>query len=180
MKTWLRLTLVTMSVGGGFTGFLLPLHSLLHSEVHSAANTSLLLLFLVMFAFVTASGLLFVYDSKRTMPLLIALAIQIPWISNEVLVYKFSTGAHFVLNMGSPEEVGKSLYLGIDSLLGSTFSFTFNSSQEMPFRIGINLVALLMVILLIKATPKTSDAAKTPTAPADTNIEPVKPEIGQS
>jgi hypothetical protein len=79
MKPWLRLTLITATVGGGFTGIAVTVQALLNPQ-----NQSPLLLmgfFLALFTYVTVSGLIFVQNPERKRPLIAALAIQIPWIS---------------------------------------------------------------------------------------------------
>ena len=60
MKPWLRLTLITMTVGGGFAGFVSTLQSLFNSLRASTLNLLLTVVFMGLYAFVTASGLLFV------------------------------------------------------------------------------------------------------------------------
>jgi len=102
MKTWLRLTLITMTVGGGFAGVILTIQSLLDSGSRGPVHLVLLAGFLALYAFVTACGLLFVHDPSRLRPLLVALAIQIPWVSTPLVVYKFAAGSHVVLTVGGP------------------------------------------------------------------------------
>ena len=94
MKTWLRLTLITMTVGGGFAGVLITCHSLVHSEGQGLPYLVIMAAFLTLYTLVTASGLLFVHDPRRVQPLFAALAIQIPWISSPLIVYKVAAGFH--------------------------------------------------------------------------------------
>src|SRR6516225_2116906 len=91
MKTWLRLTLVTVTVGGGFTGVAITLQALLSPQQQPLAYI-LLLAFLALFAFVTASGLIFVHNPQRTALLVPAIALQIPWVSSPLIAYKFAAG----------------------------------------------------------------------------------------
>ena len=151
MKTWLRLVLITMTTGGGFTGVVLTFQSLFHSE-----HWFVFLVFLFFYVFVTISGLWFVYDPRKTRPLIVALAIQIPWISTPLVVYKFAAGLHAVISVGAPREAGNiGVHLGGELLLGS--SFRFSVSQDTPCTIGINLSALLLLVLLWQSiqTPKS-------------------------
>ena len=167
MKTWLRLTLITITVGGGFTGVLVTYASLFHSTDHRIVYYVLMTGFLALYGFVIASGLLFVHDPRRIRPLIAALAIQIPWISTPLFVYKFTAGFYAVLTIGGPREVGNvGLYFGGESLLGNTFKFAFN--QDIPWDIGINLWALMLVILVWRSV-RTSETVSQPipSAPAD-------------
>src|SRR5689334_8995854 len=106
MKTWLRLALITMTVGGGFTGIVLTLGLLFHSEDPGLLHLVLIIVFLALYIFVVASGLLFVCDPQRTRPLLAALAVQVPWISTPLIVYKFAAGLHTVVAVGPAQEPG--------------------------------------------------------------------------
>ena len=101
MKTWLRLTLITMTVGGGFAGVLLTLSSLFNSQSRGVTYLIFVVGFLAMFLFVMASGLLFVHDPRRVRPLLAALTMQTPWISTPLLVYKFAAEFHLAVSIGS-------------------------------------------------------------------------------
>jgi len=163
MKTWLRLTLITMTVGGGFAGVLITGHSLVHSEGQGLPYLVIMAAFLTLYTLVTASGLLFVHDPRRVQPLFAALATQIPWISSPLIVYKVAAGFHAVLTIGSPEEVGTfGVHFGAEALLGSMFSFVFCSAKT-PWSIGVNLFALLLLVLLWKSA-RTSDPVMQPIA----------------
>lgn len=160
MKTWLRLTLITMTVGGGFTGVVFTvvgLHSYFSSQNQKPFNLLVLLLFLMLNAGVTASGLLFVHDPRRTQLLVAALAIQVPRISSPLVAYKFATGLEFVLSVGGPAKAeDPGVHLGWNFFFGSSWAFSF--LQEHPFSVGINLSALAMLILLVRS-------ARTPASP---------------
>ena len=147
MTTWLRLTLITITIGGGFHGSVLTFQSLFDSLGQKPLILIIKAIFLSLYAYVTISGLLFVNNPQRTRPLLAALAIQIPWISSPVIVYKFATALQAVLSIGSPEKAGYfGLRLGSEFFLGSSWQFAL--LQENPWRIGINVFALLLFMLL--------------------------------
>jgi hypothetical protein len=142
VKTWLRLTLVTMAVGGGFTGVAVAFQALLGPQGRRPINFVLIGAFLLLFAFVTASGLLFVHNPKRTGPLLLCTAIQIPWVSSPIIAYKFAAGFQVCVAL-----IGGKFSGGFR--LGSDFQI--NLFQRLPWGIGINLFALLMFVLLLRA-----------------------------
>jgi hypothetical protein len=102
MKPWLRLTLITISVGGGFTGFALTFQALqsgLSSHTEPLLNLLIMGIFLLLNAGVAASGLLFVHDPECTRPLAASLAIQVPWISSPFLTYRFASGLELILSV---------------------------------------------------------------------------------
>jgi len=172
MKTWLRLTLITMTVGGGFTGAVLTFQSLLNSPKQSSFNLLLLAVFTAVYAYVTVAGLIFVHNPQRTRPLITALAIQIPWISSPMIVYKFAAGLLAVLSVGCPDGAGTfGFEFGWKILMGSSFQFAL--AQKNPWSIGINFVPLAIFVLSSRssgtlvaiAPPITTSSAKA-TAPA--------------
>lgn len=151
MKTWLRLLLVTMTVGGGFSGITLSLEAFHHPS--GPTQLFLDLLFLILFSFVTASGLIFVWNPNRTAPLIVALAIQIPWISCPVFEYHFSTGLLAAITLGTPENPDQfGLRLGTNLFFGSLCRFRFGAYHEIPLAVGVNTVALVLLILLLRET----------------------------
>ena len=150
MKPWLRLTLVVMTVGGGFAGFTYTfehLQSGFSSHSEPLPNLILMGVFLLLNAGVTLSGLLFVYDSHRTNPLLAALAIQIPWVSSPLIAYRFATGFELLVSLrGSASGEDFALHLAWQFFLGSRWSLTL--SPERPYGLGVNVWAFAMLILL--------------------------------
>jgi len=87
MRTWLRLTVIAMTVGGGFTGFTATLQTLLHAHNSKLPSLLSMILSLVLYGYVTVSGLIFVENSSRTAPILAALALQVPSISSPIVTY---------------------------------------------------------------------------------------------
>jgi hypothetical protein len=142
-----------MTVGGGFTGFLVALQPLFASRGQSTLNLLLVAVAVALYAFVFVSGLIFVHDPRRTKPLCLAFAIQIPWVSPPFLTYKFAAGSEFALSIGNIEQGKVGVHLGTDTLLGSTFAF--NLLQEDRWIIGVNLIALTIFVLLLRSAQTT-------------------------
>ena len=145
MKPWLRLTLITATVGGGFTGIAVTFQALLDPR-----NQSPLLLmgfFLALFTYVTVSGLIFVQNPERKRPLIAALAIQIPWISSPFVVYEFAAGCRAVLSLRMPEQVG----LPIDTYIPLGSGWRFFLLQSNPWSIGINIFPLVILVSLLRS-----------------------------
>lgn len=148
MKTWLRLLLVVSTVGGGFTGFSLMAGSFNSFMEHGLATELVGLTLMTLFAFVTITGLLFVYDSRCVRPMLAAIALQIPWMSLPVFEYHFSAASYVAVTLGSPQRAGQILTYGLIADLGAYGRLRFTSVLEGPWSVGINLFAVLLYILL--------------------------------
>lgn len=154
MNPWLRLTLVTITVGGGFAGFVIALESLLNAKGQGPLNLLILVFFVALYGFVIASGLIFVQKPRRTRPLLIALAIQVPWISLPQVVYQFAAGFHASVGIGSLQPGTFGLRFG--SAMGSTF--TIMLLQDKPWILGVNVFALSILIMLLRPVRTMSPA----------------------
>ena len=148
MKSWLRLTLIAMTVGGGFTGFVYTFEAIMNSSNQSFAILLIYIVFLALFAFVTASGLLFVHDAKQTGPLIVAPAIQVPCIYSSLFSYKFATGLEGAVLLGSPNSLIGITFNG-EMFLGGTWQFDL--LKEQPWRSGINFVPLVLLIFLLNS-----------------------------
>lgn len=155
MKRWIRLTLIGMTVGGGFSGISSTLQSRLNSPQPSAPNIVLIVIFMGLYAFVTASGLLFAHDPTRTGPLFAALAIQVPSISSSGVVYSFSAGLQAFISFGRLEKEN-AIGVHADFRLGSSWRFALQ--HDNPVRVGVNLVALAILILLWRTLQHSSRA----------------------
>lgn len=151
MKPWLRLLLVTASVGGGFTGIAGITGSF--ANAHSAGQVILLVVFLGLYGFVTASGLIFVYDPKRTRPLVAAIALQIPWISSPVFVYQFAAAVCATISLGTPDEADR-LHFMWSVFFGAHFQVRFGLSLDVPFSVGVNVAAVALLGLLLRANQR--------------------------
>lgn len=168
MRPWLRLTLITATVGGGFTGFVLCLQAMIMTKDQPAGFYALMLAFSALYAFVTTSGLIFVHAPKRTRLLSFALAVQIPWVSSPLLAYRFAAGIMLSVGLfgGQP---------GFLVRLGSDFQVNF--FQQLPWGIGVNVAALALFVLVRQ--PEGSPATP-PQRPAELAEDPALAESSES
>ncbi len=163
MKTWLRLLLVVATVGGGFTGLILTANAFGSFIERGLAAELISLAFIALYAFVIVAGLLFVYDPRRTRPMLVAFVLQIPWVSLPVFEYHFSAAAYVAATLGPPQRVGEIVTYGLIADFGADFKFRFASVLEGPWSVGINLFAVLLYVLLqlsIRATSRSHEPAQ--------------------
>ncbi|QOV91757.1 hypothetical protein [Humisphaera borealis] len=136
MSTWLRLTLITMTVGGGFTGVALTAQFLFSPQITGPAVLAICIVFLLLHGFVLASGLLFLHNPEILKPMVVALAIQIPYVSSPLVTYRFGCG---LLGGFGIAETGPFGWLR----LGSDWQFYL--FQPLRWGFGINLVAVGML-----------------------------------
>jgi len=148
VKTWLRLTLITMTVGGGFTGIAVSLNALAKTHPRTPSTLVILVLFVLLYAVVTIAGLLFVVDPRRTGPLAAVLILQIPRLSSPIAAFKLTAGGEASIDLVSGR-------FSSDFLLGSDFSFSF--LRPMPWGLGINCVAVILLVLVLRARPAPAE-----------------------
>src|SRR5690242_8307557 len=163
MKTWLRLTAVAMTVGGGFAGFAVSLQTLLHPYNQKLPSPLSMIVVLVLYGYVTVSGLIFVENPSRTAPILAALALQVPSVSSPVITYFFNSGLSLFVGIGYPQQAGAFALLRFDLFFGSSWRFSF--FQDDHWRIGVNLIALILFISTWKIRQAICEQAPIVTAP---------------
>ena len=147
MKTWLRLTIITMTVGGGFSGVALTSQVLVHSTV-LWPNNLVIATFLALYAFVLVSGLLFVQNPKNSRLIIVALAIQVPCLLSPKVVYRFASGGSIVLGIGTAQGTS-GVKLDADAGFGSNFAFELLKDRR--WSLGVNMVALAILVVLLRA-----------------------------
>jgi hypothetical protein len=112
-------------------------------------NTFAIATFFAIYLFVTVAGLLFVYDTHRTGPMLVAFALQIPWVSLPVFEYHVAAGLNASLAFGPLRGVAQSgMSFEWSRHFETTFQFRFGAVQDGTWRLGINLFATLLFVLL--------------------------------
>lgn len=146
MASWLRLTLITLTVGGGFGGAVLTLDAFISSRVMSAAVASLYTAFFVLYIFVMASGLALVLNDRRIKPLIVALAIQVPVFSSRVIAYQFASGLYAGAGLSET---------GLFAQFRLGFQWQCNLLQPLPLGFGINFVPVVLLILLIRSAGRS-------------------------
>ena len=159
LKTCLRLTLVLFTVGGGFLGFTAVIEVLTGQQTDFRMFARLsIVLGAILFAFVVFSGLAFVHDIRRTRLMQIAFAIQIPYIVSPYFMYKFSAGAGYPVTLvwGSSNVANHSpAHFGWLPSIGMEWSI--GGIQARSWKIGVNVVAIILLLLLRYAAKKWND-----------------------
>ena len=145
MSTWLRLTLVTLSVGGGFAGLAAIVDAMCGPAAQGVATAAIFVGFLSVFLFVLIAGLLLVQNPRRVTPMIVALALQVPIISSPVIAYRLISG----LNVSAAVSEGNLVF----SYRFGSFA-QFNYLQQLPFALGVNFVPLALLIATVITTPR--------------------------
>jgi hypothetical protein len=167
VKNWQKLVLIAVSVGGGFAGAALALPMLLHPTDNSISHHVLRALFFLLFCFVAVSGLLFAINNKKTSLLFIAFALQIPYVSSPQFTCKFG-GIPVYFLVGPGENEG--FYMGFESYFGAEWAW--GHTPDLPWRIGVNFVAIAMLIVLLyvqEANSREQGAPKQPEGQLEVN-----------
>jgi hypothetical protein len=153
MKTWFRWILLALTIGGGFTGLVVTVQAMFQSEGASFFQFLLFGGFAALYLFTVVSGLLFADNPKCTIPLMIVLILQIPWISSPILTYTFCAGFRITAGLVSGRFAASWRF-------GSDWQVFILQGQ--PWGAGINLFAALVLVLLLRFT-RTPDAVPGPT-----------------
>ncbi len=137
MNIWLRRFLVILTIGGGFVGVALMTESVFQ------ANKVIAYIILVAFVCLYGYGIFIGLKLSECPPplkhLRLYFGLQIPFISSPVIAHQFSSGLH-----GTVAILQSTVTWGCR--LGSECQFAILSSA--PWGIGVNFVALAIVILL--------------------------------
>lgn len=141
MKVFGRSLLILFSVGGGFAGISFALQTIF-SQRFDAVTLTILFLALAFYTFVTVAGLVYANNPARTLPLIIAFALQIPAFATPVLSYSSATGAALWVGIVIEKLGGYFTYK-----IGCEFSIWLNRNTHS--NIGINLVAFVITLVLV-------------------------------
>ena len=135
-----RWLLLTLNIGGGFTGLVVTLQGIAESQL-----SSLQLLFYIWFfglyILTIASGLMFADSPRCTVPVMILLILQIPFVSSPICEYSFGVGFNLTIGFVSG-------HLTSNCRFGSGWYASF--LQDRPWGIGVNLFAVILLVLLAR------------------------------
>jgi hypothetical protein len=144
--TWLRIALIVLTCGGGVTGVMNALIGLAPVVAGNGLSRAIVCKsagFVVLSAIVLVSGVLFLNSRRFTRLLTVSLLLQVPLVSSPFVTYHFYAGLRVILLLFVNGAFGANAGAGAE--------FWFEYRQETaPFGVGLNLLALIMLILLIR------------------------------
>jgi len=156
MQSWLRLTLITTTVGGGFAGFAATFSSLFDSPGEGILASTLRVTFLALYGYIVVSGLIFVQNPQRLGPLSIAFGLQVPSFSSPYLVYKLAAGPAVVAGFGSPTQPGKFFTIDWQLLLAGSWQFAILQRDRWQFCINLAALAFFASVWISRQRLKAS------------------------
>jgi hypothetical protein len=136
VKAWLRLTVIARTVGGGVTGISVTARYLFEAT----DGWFLYLVGLAVFAFIAAGGLFFVHNPRAIRVVLIAFALQIPWISTPLITYQLYSAC------GASIGVMDGKFQGEIAWVGSRWELSLFKGGD--WGLGINLIAAVIFMFL--------------------------------
>jgi len=139
MNAWFRRLLLILTIGGGFAGVLLTIHSL--PQGNKVIGYISLLAFIGLYSYGIFVGFKLSEGPVPLEHLRVYFGLQIPFISSPLIAYRFCSGLSATVAIIQPGLRGR-----WDYRLGSVWRFVIHSSA--PWGVGINLVALVIVLLL--------------------------------
>ena len=141
--------LVSVPVLGGAWGALVASVAAYRTYSGDIRLESVSVAFLIMFIFITGSGLLYVHDPRQIKPLLIALAYQIPSVSLPMFEYQLAAGLNLAVLFGPPPATGEGiLSFKLIHHIGVVASYRFEHAHEGPWGVGVNLFAAFLFVVL--------------------------------
>lgn len=149
MPSWQRRIVGVLTLGGSATGFTVSATQFVGSD-YPVFTILVFMLFLLVYAFGIIAGVLILENHQRMTAVAFPFwAIQAPVLSSSWITYGFFSGAQLnLLITGEPM---------IQLLWGAGASFTFVLFQGAPFSAGINLVAILICIVLVRNEKTAGD-----------------------
>lgn len=149
MKTLLRLLVVLATVGGGCTGILCSVPLLDSLRGNGLRYALAVFIAITVYSLITASGLLFVFDANRTLPLVFAFAMQIPWIDVPGFRYQIFSLLYAAITLGPPHGNDRfGFFLEWTANLGTHAEIRIGGFAGGDWSLGVNLFAMLMAIFL--------------------------------
>jgi hypothetical protein len=148
MRSRLRLTLVTLTVGGGFTCIATTTQLLCSPQVQGLAVVAICIAFILFSIFVLTSGLLLVQNPRRTKALLVALVLQIPVVSSPIIAYQFAAGLYAAVGLSEPGLNGNGVAVTFWWAFRLGGQWQFNLLQPLPWSVGLNIVPIFLLCAL--------------------------------
>ncbi len=151
MNKYLKITVILLQVVGGLLGIALICGNFLSGQLTSI-GVIFNFAFVLVFAFGIMAGVVLIKKEKLGILLsIIFQAMQIPIFIGSKLSYVMFTGACFNIYKHATG-------YGFDFYFGSRYYFYINSGE--PWLIGINIVALVLFVLLIRESMFGAASAK--------------------
>ncbi|MEX0706756.1 MAG: hypothetical protein WD078_02240 [Woeseia sp.] len=147
MKSWQRRTIGILTLGGAATGITIVLSQMVQSQLSIGAFI-VSSIFLAICGLGIAAGVFVLEDDDRANQFAIPFwLLQVPVLSSAWISYEMSTGARFnvLINSG----------LDFRVIWGVGSQFSLYLFPEAPLNIGVNAIAIVVCLALVRARSKT-------------------------
>jgi FtsH-binding integral membrane protein len=158
MKPWLRRLHIILTIGGSFTGAVLTLQGFFTTKEANPLLYAMYVCFIGLYVYGIIAGLRFAEKEEDKKSLIVFYWLQVPWISSPIIGYRFTSGFH-ISGAFIGDKMSGFFRLGSD--------WQFNLFQAIPWGVGLNIFALVMVLLLMKKKepiqpPQTTTGSSAP------------------
>jgi hypothetical protein len=140
MNIWFRRFLVVLTIGGGFLGVVILVDTLFASQNTPVFGYAMMALLIALYIYGIFAGIRLSENANHYGHVLFFYALQVPFLSSPILVYRFACGFHATIWM-----VGFSI--GWMFRLGSDCQLTF--LQPNSWGGGVNLFAAAILFALV-------------------------------
>jgi hypothetical protein len=140
MNIWFRRLLVVLTVGGGFLGAALSADTLFAAENTPVFGYAMIALVIALYTYGIFAGIRLSEDASHYGHVLFFYALQVPFFSSPILLYRFACGFHATIWV-----VGFSI--GWMFRLGSDFQLAI--LQPNSWGGGVNLFAAAILFALV-------------------------------
>ena len=156
MNIWFRRFLVVLTVGGGFLGAAISADTLFAAENTPMFGYAMIALVIALYTYGIFAGIRLSEDASHYGHVLFFYALQVPFFSSPILLYRFACGFHATIWV-----VGFSI--GWMFRLGSDFQLAI--LQPNSWGGGVNLFAAAILFALVVHFFSDEDKAPAPGPP---------------
>lgn len=149
MSIWLRLLIITATVGGGFMGLSLCIGILLRG-ISGLGSIVVFLAAVSIFGYILYAGLRACAYPDEIANTGLALWLQVPWVTSPIISYRLSAGYSFSASYYPPVDFGFFFNLGSE--------FILNLLRPDRWGIGVNFAAIILLLLLRRSVSASSQA----------------------
>jgi hypothetical protein len=140
MNVWFRRFLVVLTVGGGFLGVVISTDTLFAAKNTPGFGYAMIALFIALYIYGIFAGIRLSENASHYGHVLFFYALQVPFISSPILLYRFACGFHATIWVVG-FSVGWMFRLGSDCQLAIL--------QQNSWGGGVNLFAAAILFALV-------------------------------
>ena len=159
MKIAIRVVLILATVGGGFAGFLAVLSAFWGRDLRDSRLLGILCFGLLVYSIITIAGLMFAITGRAGRNLTLAFAGMVPWVDLPGIEYHLTCALYAAVTVGPPHDAKQIATYEFSAQMGSQFQFRMGGPPHGEWSLGINLFAVLLMILLTVYNRQTREEA---------------------